>query len=1693
MKNLIFRSLFLTAVVTTFFFQTANAQLETSSFASGWNNAPVFIENKGQFPVTGIKDPNILYAYDNGQELIYFRRDGFQYTIMSKTAKNEEVKDERVNNDKEWAEHEKEECAAIFKRDDVFMNWENSSNNVTVSAEGMVNDYYNYAVQDDAQHQHSIDNIRAYTKLIYKNLYSNIDVEFVFHENGGIKYSIIVHPGGDISQVKMLYNGMDKLSADEVGNIHIKTMFGDIVDEAPTTFYQDDRSSIITSSFAKDGKEISFSLGDYNHSKTIVIDPWQLTSGLGFGNSNKVWECEHDFAGNSYFWGGDTPVRLKKFNNAGTIQWTYNSPWDTANFWIGTFVTDNAGNSYCTGGSNGEIAKVNTAGAQQWYNNPNGFFGPIFEYWHIAFNCDQTSLLIGGMRASNPLSTNTFRGVTITINMGSGAVTGYTTVGYIAGFNIKEVRTICSSPSGNFYFLTLDSIGCVNSTNVLQWKSVSGYAFSYGNPSYAIQGNMGMSAIRATNSFIYTSNGNTIDKRNINTGAIITSAAIPGGINVNGFGGHTYGNSGLDIDSCGNVYVGSVNQIVKYDANLAQLSTQATPGVVYDVSVSRATGQVVACGNGFEGTYNMGACNPVQAVCVVSSLSASSSHTNILCNGSCTGTATAIPSGGTGPYTYLWSPGGQTTATINALCAGSYTCTVTDNVGATTTTSVTITQPTAITATQSQANISCNGGSNGSATVVASGGTPGYTYLWSPSGGTAATANGLGVGSYTCTITDANGCVITKTFSITQPTAVAATQSQVNISCNGGSNGSATVVASGGTPGYTYLWSPSGGTAATANGLSVGSYTCTITDANGCVITKTFTITQPTAVTVTPSQTNISCNGGSNGSATVVVSGGTPGYTYSWSPSGGTAATANGLTNGNYTCTITDANGCATTQTFSITQPTAVTVTPSQTNISCNGGSNGSATVVASGGTPGYTYSWSPSGGTAATASGLTNGNYTCTITDANGCAITQTFSITQPTAVSGTTSTTPTGCSASTGSATVVASGGTGAYTYSWAPSGGTGATANNLGVGNYTVTITDANGCTGTANASISSAGGPTVSLQSSSDATCFGSSNGSATVTATGNGPFTYSWTPVGGNAATGTNLPAGSYTCTIVDVNGCASTQTASITEPSALNASATSTPAGCSTSTGSATASVSGGTAGYTYLWAPSGGTGATENNLAAGSYTVTITDANGCTTTATTIVTSSGGPVTSVQSSGDVSCFGGANGTATINATGNGPFTYLWSPSGGTSATASGLSAQTYSVTVTDAGGCVTIQTVTITEPTALAPTTSSNPASCGNNNGDATVNVTGGTGPYTYLWNNSQTTATDTALAGGTYNVTVTDANGCTTTATVTVTNTGAPTVTLQSSSNISCFGGSDGSATVNATGGQSPYTYAWSPTGGTNASAQGLAAGTYTVTVTGADGCAQTQTVTLTAPTAIQVTNTVTPENCGAGDGSVSASVSGGTPGYTYVWSTSATISSINNLSAGTYSVTVTDANGCTTTQISTVGSSGSATANAGTSVTITSGQSTQLNGSGGGTYSWSPSGSLNCATCQNPNASPTVTTTYTLTVTDSLGCTATDTVTVFVDISCGTVYLPNAFSPNGDHENDVLYVRGNCIEFLDFEVYNRWGEKVFVTTDPNIGWDGTWRDKPCEAAVFTYFLRATLLSGEVVEKQGNISLVK
>jgi gliding motility-associated-like protein len=979
---------------------------------------------------------------------------------------------------------------------------------------------------------------------------------------------------------------------------------------------------------------------------------------------------------------------------------------------------------------------------------------------------------------------------------------------------------------------------------------------------------------------------------------------------------------------------------------------------------------------------------------------------NVSCFGGSNGSATVTPTGGTTPYTYSWSPSGGSGATASSLTAGTYTVTVTTNNGCVSTTSTTITQPAGMTLTMSAVNATC-GAANGQASVAVSGGTAAYTYSWAPSGGTASTATGLLAGSYTVTVTDANSCTSTNSVAVNNALSPSASTTVIaNVSCFGGNNGSASVSISGGTSPYTQSWSPSGGTGITASSLAAGTYTVTVTDGNGCIVTANATITEPPLLTASTTTIDATCFGGATGSATVTAGGGTPGYTYSWAPSGGTGVTASSLAAGTYTVTVTDTKGCIRTATAVISQPTIITATTSNTPVSCFGGNNGTASVVAGGGTPAYSYAWAPGGNTNPTASGLTFGTYTVTVTDLNGCIRTASTTITQPTVLAVTTTNVSSTCGLSNASATATATGGTGAYSYSWTPSGGTSASATGLTAGSYTVTVTDVNGCTATSSTTINDLSGLTASITAQTNVSCFGGNNGTVTVTASGStSPYTYSINGGTTYQASGTfsGLIAGSYTVIAKDANGCTLSVPVIITEPSLLSASATETDVLCfGGATGTATASATGGTPNYTYSWAPSGGTGITANSLTAGTYTVTVTDSKGCIKTATTIVNQP--PVmTSTISNTPVSCFGGNNGTASVVAGGGTPgYTYSWAASGGTSDNASNLSAGTYTVTITDLNGCIRTASTIITQPTQVTVSATKADATCGAANGTITATGTGGTPAYTYSINGTtfQAGTSFTSLAAATYTVTVKDANGCTNTSTITINDLSGLVASITTQANVSCFGGNDGSVTVLASGSTGPYTY--SNNGGTTFQASGtfssLTSGSFTVIAKDANGCTVSVPVTITEPTLLTAAITAqTNILCfGNSTGSVTVAGNDGTPTYTYSINGTTFVASgtFSSLAAGAYTITVKDSKGCTTTVPVTItqppvlaasitsqtnnicfgGAAGSVT------VTATGGTVAYAYSLNGGTSQ--ASGSFNNLTAGS----------YTVTVTDANTCTAT-----------------------------------------------------------------------------------------------------
>lgn len=902
--------------------------------------------------------------------------------------------------------------------------------------------------------------------------------------------------------------------------------------------------------------------------------------------------------------------------------------------------------------------------------------------------------------------------------------------------------------------------------------------------------------------------------------------------------------------------------------------------------------------------------NPVAPVVGISS------QTNVSCLNGSNGTASVSVSGGAPPFSYSWSPSGGSASTASGLVAGTYTATVTDAVGCEGRVDVEITEPTAVTASLVSTNLTCYQGFNGSVSATAGGGTSPYTYSWSPSGGTGSSATGLAAGIYTVTVTDFNGCSVTSTAAITEPSQILLSASSTSLKCSGDASGSAMCTANGGTGTYSYSWAPSGGTASEAFNLSAGTYTVTVTDMNACTATASTTVSQPALLSLSTAVTPSSC-GGNNGTASVSVSGGTAGYAYLWSPTGGTSALETSLGAGTYNVTVTDANGCSQTATAIVPNSSGLSATISaQSNVSCFGGSNGSATVDVSGGTLPYSYAWSPSGGSGATATGLSPGVYSVTVLDGSGCSTLQQVTIGEPTAISLNLSSGPVSCfGGSNGTAAVSASGGTSGYTYSWSPSGGTGQTAVNLAAGTYTVTVTDAAGCTATHTVTVNQPAAISVSMQKT-NATC-DLNNGTATAVATGGaGGYHYLWTPGGDTTASILNLAPGNYQVRVTDANGCIKNASVSITgSTTPVLAVVQHNDVTCNgDNNGLLALAVSGGTQPITYQWTPNVSSSGVAANLPAGIYHVLVTDVFGC-ADSTDLLVDEPAPLAILMVQNNSSCFGANNGSIFADAGGGTPpYTYNWSPGGQTSDTARNLGPGTYQVTVLDALGCTSIASASITEPTAIVANLSTTNATCFNAcNGTATVSVSGGEQPYYLAWCNGDTATSITGLCARSCEVMVTDGHGCTSLQQFTIAEPSAIAANVVTTE-VTCHNACDGTAAISVSGGNPPYALSWC-TGDTTSSVTSLCAQSCDVTVTDGNGCTSFHPFNVSEPDAIVLALSQTAATClGCSDGTANVTASGGTAPYSYLWTPSAqTTAQAENLSAGVYTVCVTDSNFC------------------------------------------------------------------------------------------------------------------------------------------------------------------------------------
>ncbi|WP_430403139.1 FG-GAP-like repeat-containing protein [Fluviicola sp.] len=946
------------------------------------------------------------------------------------------------------------------------------------------------------------------------------------------------------------------------------------------------------------------------------------------------------------------------------------------------------------------------------------------------------------------------------------------------------------------------------------------------------------------------------------------------------------------------------------------------------------------------------------------------------------GSVTLTASAGT---TYLWSPGGATTSSISVTTSGSYTVQVTNAAGCLSAAS----SPTVVTVNAVPATPTITAGgpttfcAGGSVTLTASAGT---TYLWSPGGATTSSISATTSGSYTVQVTNAAGCL----SAASSPTVVTvnAVPATPTITAGGPTTfcagGSVTLTASAGT---TYLWSPGGATTASISATTSGSYTVQVTNAAGCLSAAS----SPTVVTVnaTPATPTITAGGPTTfcagGSVTLTASAGT---TYLWSPGGATTSSISATTSGSYTVQVTNAAGCLSVA----SSPTVVTVNavPATPTITAGGPTTfcagGSVTLTASAGT---TYLWSPGGATTASISATTSGSYTVQVTNAAGClspasaptVVTVNAAPTTPTITAGGPTTFCSG-----GSVTLTASAGT---TYLWS-TGATTASISPTTSGSYSVQVTNAAGC-------LSAASTPTTVTVTTTPATptitpggatsiCAGGS-----VTLTASAGTTYLWS-TGATTASINVTTAGSYTVQVTNAGGCLSaSSTATTVTVNPLPSAPTITAGGPTTfcAGGSVTLTSSAGT---TYLWS-TGATTASISPTTSGSYTVQVTNASGCLSPASapTSVTVNTAPSAPTITAGGPTTFC-AGGSVTLTASAG--TTYLWS-TGATTASILATTAGSYTVQVTNAAGCLSAAsaptTVTVNATPAAPTITAGGPTTfCAG--GSVTLTSSAGT---SYLWSTGATTASINVTTAGSYTVQVTT-GGCTSPisspTTITINAIPAtPTITASGSTTF-CAGGS---VTLTSSAGT---TYLWS-TGATTASISPTTSGSYTVQVTNPAGCLSlTSSPTAVTVNALPAAPTITPSGstsiCASGSVTLTAS-----PGVSYLWSTGATTASINVSTAGSYTVQITDANGCT----SPMSAATNVTVNPIPSVpTITAGGSTTFC-SGGSVILTSSASSNNLWSTGETTQSITVTTSGSYTVEQIVsGCTSGNSTATSVTVN-------------------------------------------------------------------------------------------
>ncbi|MBK7871705.1 MAG: gliding motility-associated C-terminal domain-containing protein [Saprospiraceae bacterium] len=1101
----------------------------------------------------------------------------------------------------------------------------------------------------------------------------------------------------------------------------------------------------------------------------------------------------------------------------------------------------------------------------------------------------------------------------------------------------------------------------------------------------------------------------------------------------------------------------------------------------------------------------------------------------------CEGESVTLNAAATGatPFTFAWSNGvNGESQSVNPTQTTTYVVTVTDGNGCMNADSVTINvNPRPEASILSDKGSICLGDS-ATITTSATDGTPPYTFNWDNGiTGTPQVVRPTETTTYSVTVTDANMCMDTASVTVTVTPGLDVTISASagdTVLCEGES-AMLTASSANGVEPFTYMWS-TGETSETIEVSEAGEYAVTVTDATGCSGQDTITIIVNPLPEVEASASDSTICEGESVTLNAAATGATP-LTFAWSNGvNGESQSVNPTQTTTYVVTVTDGNGCMNADSVTIN----VNPRPEASILSDKGsiclGDSATITTSATDGTPPYTFNWDNGiTGTPQVVRPTETTTYSVTVTDANMCMDTASVTVMVTPGLDVTISASAGDtvlCEGESAMLTASSANGVEPFTYMWS----TGETSETIEVseaGEYAVTVTDATGCSGQDTITIIVNPNPEVEASASDSTICEGESV-TLNAAATGATPFTFAWSNgVNGQSQSVNPTQTTTYVVTVTDGNGCMNADSVTINVNPRPEASILSDKGSiCLGDSATITTSATDGTPPYTFNW-DNGITGTPQvvRPTETTTYSVTVTDANMCMDTASVTVTVNPALMVTI-SADDESICEGDSATLTANV-GNGvaPYNYLWN-TGEQTMSITVFEAGDYAVTVTDATGCFGQATITITVTQPPMPDITADlqrDTICPGEMVTLTASSTGGTGNITYSWNNNFNGAQQvvTPFQDTTFIVTATDENGCTGVDSIRINV--YPIINAEAmitSPRDTICPGETVKLRASATGGEEPFTFAWN---------NGLGAGdekevsptqttTYMVTVTDANMCTAVASVTVVVAPVNATVPTETIVCLPTDDAMLSVTNLDPNQTLTYQWSptnailTDPTLQTVTvdpNIS-NTFTVIVTNQFGCKdtlegSTNILNLPLLINATV---TPDTINNGETAQLNLSGCpncNTFSWTSNpldNSISNPNIANPTVSPEETTTYTVNVAQGI-CTAQDTVTLFVRNCDPVVFLPNAFTPNGDGINDIWRIRSNSINLLKPEaggstylvVYNRWGQKVFETRDPEVGWNGKFNNTGAQLPpdAYGWIVQTVCPTGQRYEAQGNVTLLR